>query len=127
MRTAVYSAQIQKRPILEHILLSLVLGFAAFFLILGVFTAGFQFWYGGRVYPGVTVAGISIGGLSPADAAGEIQANITFPEKGRILLQDGENAWLVAPREVGLFLDTGASAAGAVENGGSGRLIDRVC
>ncbi|MFA5838016.1 MAG: VanW family protein [Bellilinea sp.] len=126
MRTAVYSAQIQKRPILEHILLSLVLGFAAFFLILGVFTAGFQFWYGGRVYPGVTVAGISVDGMSPAEAAGVIQADITFPEKGRILLQDGENAWLVAPREVGLFLDPGASATAAFEYGRSGSLIDRL-
>ena len=126
MRTAVYSAQIQKRPILEHILLSLVLGFAAFFLILGVFTAGFQFWYGGRTYPGVTVAGVSVGGLSPAEAAGVIQAKITFPEKGRILLQDGENAWLVAPREVGLFLDPGASATAAFEYGRSGSLIDRL-
>ncbi|MFZ3080319.1 MAG: VanW family protein [Bellilinea sp.] len=126
MRTAVYSAQIQKRPILEHILLSLVLGFAAFFLILGVFTAGFQFWFGGRTYPGVTVAGVSVGGLSPAEAAGVIQAKITFPEKGRILLQDGENAWLVAPREVGLFLDPGASATAAFEYGRSGSLIDRL-
>ncbi|MHB8112331.1 MAG: VanW family protein [Bellilinea sp.] len=126
MRTAVYPAQIQKRPILEHILLSLVLGFAAFFLIFGLFIAGFQFWFGGRIYPGVTVAGVSVGGLSPAGAAGEIQAKITFPEEGRILLQDGENAWLVAPQEVGLFLDPGASAAGAFEYGRSGSLINRL-
>ena len=126
MRTAVYPTQTQKRPLLEHILLSLVLGFATFFIIFGLFVAGFQFWFGGRIYPGVTVAGVSVGGLSPADAAGEIQAKITFPEKGRILLQDGENAWLVAPREVGLFLDPGASAAGAFEYGRSGSLIDQL-
>ena len=126
MRTAVYPTQTQKCPLLEHILLSLVLGFATFFIIFGLFVAGFQFWFGGRIYPGVTVAGVSVGGLSPADAAGEIQAKITFPEKGRILLQDGENAWLVAPREVGLFLDPGASAAGAFEYGRSGSLIDRL-
>ncbi|HWR65269.1 MAG TPA: VanW family protein [Bellilinea sp.] len=126
MRTAVYPPLTQKRPLLEHILLALVLGFAAFFLIVGVFIVGFQFWFGGRIYPGVTVAGVPVGGLTPADAAGEIQARISFPTSGKILLQDGEAAWVVTPQEVGLFLDPGASAASAFDYGRSGSLMSRL-
>ena len=126
MRTAVYSPLTQKRPLVDHILLSLVLGFAAFFLMVALFVAGFQFWFGGRIYPGVAVAGVPIGGMSPADAAGEIKNRLAFPETGKILLQDGENVWLVTPREVGLFLDPGASAAAAFEYGRSGSLISRL-
>ncbi|HEY4692179.1 MAG TPA: VanW family protein [Bellilinea sp.] len=126
MRTAIYPPLTQKRPLLEHILLSLVLGVTAFFLMVGIFIAGFQFWFGGRIYPGVTVAGVPVGGLSPADAAGEIQARISFPTSGKILLQDGEAVWVVTPQEVGLFLDPGASAASAFDYGRSGSLMSRL-
>ncbi len=126
MRTAVYPPFTQKRPLLEHVLLALVLGFTAFFLLVGIFIAGFQFWFGGRIYPGVTVAGVPLGGLSPAEAAGEIQARITFPTSGQILLQDGASAWVVTPQEVGLFLDPGASAASAFDYGRSGSLMSRL-
>jgi len=126
MRTAAYPSVVQKRSLPEHILLSLLLGFVAFFLIAGIFLAGFQLLYGGRIYPGVTVAGVAVGGLSPAQAATEIQSKISFPENGKILLQDGTNAWVVKPQELGLFLDPGASAATAFNHGRRGSLMSRL-
>jgi vancomycin resistance protein YoaR len=126
MRTAAYPPILQKRPLAEHFILSLALGIAAFFVIAGIFIVGYQFWFAGRIYPGVTVAGAEVGGLTPAQAAAEIQSKIVFPENGKILLQDGKNAWVVAPREVGLFLDPGASAASAFDYGRNGSLFTRL-
>lgn len=126
MRTATYPQYAQRKPLLEHILLSLILGFVTFFLIGGLFMIGFEVVYAGRIFPGVTMAGVELGGLTPAQAAEKIDQEITFPKTGRILLQDGESGWLTAPQELGLFLDPGASAAMAFDYGRSGGLMTRL-
>ncbi len=126
MRTAAHPQAIQKRPLLDHILLSLVLGFVTFFLFSGLFVFGFEIVYAGRIYPGVRMSGVDLGGLSPAEAAEKINREITFSKTGRILLQDGDAAWVVPPQELGLFLDPGSSAALAFDYGRSGGLMTRL-
>lgn len=126
MRTSAYTPVSQKRPLLEHILLSLVLGFVTFFIIGVLFIVGFEILYAGRIFPGVTMSGVKLGGLSPAEAADKINSEITFPKTGRILLQDGDAGWLATPQELGLFLDPGASAALAFDYGRSGGLLTRL-
>lgn len=126
MRTTAYPPILQKPSLPAHILLSLVLGSAVFVVTAGLFIIGFQLWFAGRVHPGVTVAGVAVGGMSPAEAGAEIQSKIVFPDSGKILLQDGSNAWLVKPSEVGLFLDPGASAAAAFDHGRTGSLMSQL-
>jgi len=126
MRTEAYFPVMNKRTLLEHLFLALVLGIFAFFVIGGIFTLGFQILYAGRIYPGVTVAGIDVGGLTPAQAGEKINAELTYPKNGRILLQDGENGWVVTPQDLGLFLDPGSSAQAAFDYGRSGGLLTRI-
>jgi len=114
------------RPILEQVLIALGLGLATFASLCIAFIIGFQIWFAGRIYPGVNVAGVQVGGLSQAEAAERIQLAITFPETGTILLQDGKNGWQVKPQEIGLFLDPGASAAGAYKIGRQGDPLERL-
>jgi vancomycin resistance protein YoaR len=86
----------------------------------------FQIWFSGRIFPGVRVAGIDMSGLTSVEAAEKIAAGITFPQQGRILLQDDPHAWIATPQELGLFLDPGASAAAAYQVGRQGGLFQRL-
>lgn len=125
MGTLEYPSIPQKRPVLEHFLLSLFLGLATFFVVTALFIVGFEIVYAGRIFPGVTMAGIDLSGLTPSEAAEKIDREWSYPTTGRILLQDGDTGWVATPQELGLFLDPGASASTAFAYGRSGGLLTR--
>ncbi len=125
MRTATFPSQ-NTRSFAEQALVALALGFALFMALVMIFIAGTQIWFAGRIIPGVTVGGVAIGGMTPAAATSAINEAITFPQNGRILLQDGQNGWIAKPQELGLFLDPGASAQAAFKVGRQGGLFRRL-
>ncbi|MCC6147849.1 MAG: VanW family protein [Anaerolineaceae bacterium] len=130
MRSAVPSPASRRmnrdQVLIEQALLALMLGFAAFFFLAVFWLAGFQIWNLGKIYPGVNVAGVQVGGLNPAEAAAKIAREITFPQSGHILLSDGDKTWAVTPLETGLFLDAETSAKTAFSYGRSGSLLRRL-
>lgn len=114
------------RPLLEQALIALVLGFALFIALCLVFIIGTQVVFAGRIFPGIKVGGVPVGGLTPAAATTAINNTLTFPQTGRILMQDGKNGWVAKPQELGLFLDPGASAQTAFTIGRQGSLMQRL-
>jgi len=116
----------RQSPWLSQGLLALGSAVLAFFGLLVGTLLGFQLWYAGRIFPGVSVAGIPLGGLTPTAAAQRLSSQFTFPQNGRILLQDGERIWLFSPQQLGLFLDAQASAQQAFSLGRSGNLFERL-
>jgi vancomycin resistance protein YoaR len=123
MRTATYPThRVPTRsaaPVLERVLMALFSGLVFFFIGLAGFVVGFQLFYAGRIFPGISVAGVSVGGLTPSAAAGKILQQITYPQNGKILLQEKE-PHLVTPAQMGLFLDPDTSAHNAYQVGRSG-------
>ncbi len=123
---------VNRRPLrgntnpIEQILLAVLAGFLIFFLALVGTFAATRLWYAGRVLPGVSVAGVDVGGLSPRAAATRLVEQIDYPYNGKILLRDGERVWVAAPGELGLTLDPDASAQAAFEIGRSGPLAERI-
>jgi len=113
-------------PVLQEILLAGMLGVALFAVVLTVFFLGFQIVYAGRIFPGVSVAGVDVSGMTPRDAALEIQRRITYPQTGKIVLKDGDRFWMVTPAELGLALDPLASARQAFQVGRSGDPLTRL-
>ena len=105
--------------LLEQVLLALLCGLVFFFLGLAAFVIGFQFVYSGRIFPGITVAGVNVGGLTQSDAAVKILQQITYPQSGKILLQEKDTT-LVTPAQMGLFLDADTSAHAAYQVGRRG-------
>ncbi len=112
--------------ILEQILLAILAGFLIFGLALVGTFAATRLWYAGRIFPGVSVAGVDVGGLSPRAAAVRLTEQITYPQNGKILLRDGERVWVASPGELGLILDPESSAQAAFRVGRSGGLAERI-
>ncbi|GAB4532536.1 MAG: VanW family protein [Anaerolineales bacterium] len=83
-------------------------------------TVTFNLRYAGRVFPGVYIGGVDVGGLTPQEAAARLEDRITYPLQGRITLQDGEHTWVFSPQDLGLFLDAEASLQAAYRWGRRG-------
>lgn len=67
----------------------------------------------GRVMPGVRMAGIELGGIRRTEAESLLGTFLTYPTSGTVTLRFGERTWTFTPAELGLRLDSKASADAA--------------
>jgi hypothetical protein len=72
------------------------------------------------------VGGVDISGLTVNEAGAKITQEMSYPQKGRLLIQSEGKNWFATPAEVGLFLDPGASAQRAFEIGRDQNLIQNI-
>jgi len=66
---ATISQPYQRTPLVPQIVAALFSGVTLFFIVIITWTLGYQLLYAGRIFPGVSVAGVDLSGLNPADAA----------------------------------------------------------
>ena len=107
--------------------LSVVLAWLISFSLL----AGLSLWryqqnYADRIYQGVTVAGVPLGGLSRAQAAAEIAAQLAPAPGQRLTLRAGDQTWNPTLRELGIVLDAEATVAEAYALGRQGGLLQQL-
>lgn len=107
----------------KQALATLVGGISTFFAIVIVWVLGYQLIYAGRIFPGVSVAGVDISGLSPGDAAVKLSQTLSYPHTGKVLFRDGERVWVASPSELGMVFDPTASAMAAYNYGRKGGLF----
>lgn len=110
---------------LAQVFLAIVAGVSIFVILLGGLAVGFNVYYAGRIYPGVSVAGVNLSGLEPEEAEALLAQRVVYPQQGRIVLQEGEQVWIARPEELGLYLDPQTSAMTAYRAGRQGGLIQR--
>ena len=108
----------------KQILAMLAAGVVLFFVIIIVWMMGYQLRYAGRIFPGVSVAGVDISGLSPNEAALKLNQTLSYPITGKILFRDGDQVWVASPVELGMVFDPTASATAAYDNGRKGGLFN---
>lgn len=125
MRTANFRKQYQQ-TIIEQALLAFALGLVSFFVLAVLSLFAFQIWYLGRIYPGVTVNNVDIGGMNPHDAAEKLSQSFTYAQSGHILLTDQAKTWAVNPAEMGLFLNPEITAESAFYFGRRDGLLRRL-
>ncbi len=113
----------QTRPLVEQALISLFLGFVVFAIAVVAFTVGYQFRYINRVFPGVSIGGVDVGGLTQAEAAARVTQQLSYPLNGRLLLRSDQNSWMVTPANMGLYLDPESTAKNALQVGRRGGLF----
>lgn len=111
---------------LEQALLSMLIGLLLFSATVVAIVAGTRLMYAGRIFPGVSIAGVDVSGLRPQEAAQLISESVAYPTQGKILLRDGDRIWTAYPAQLGLILDPQASARGAYEVGRKGLFIDQL-
>src|SRR5919106_458335 len=113
----------QRTPIFPQIVAAFVSGVVLFFILMIGWTLGYQLLYAGRIFPGVSVAGVDLSGLTPSDAAVKLNQTLSYPTNGKILFRAGEKAWVATPAQLGMVFDPSSSAMTAYRLGRSGGLF----
>jgi vancomycin resistance protein YoaR len=108
------------RFVFNQLLRSLLLAVILLPAALLAFSIGYHIWFTGRIFPGVSLAGIDLSGMKPADAAVKISQAWNYPQRGTILLRDGAHTWAARPVELGLSMDYAAAALSAYHCGRQG-------
>lgn len=103
-------------------MLALILGMALFGLLLAGLPSAYGLAYAGRIFPGVSVGGVDLSGLTPAEAADLLTRRLDYPQRGKIVFQEGSQVWTATPGQLGFFLDAQTSALAAYSLGRSGNV-----
>jgi vancomycin resistance protein YoaR len=103
--------------IFKKALSALLLGLGAVLAVAFAFIGLILILYSGRILPGVTLNGIALGGLNRSQAIQTVAASYSFPQTGHILLQAGEQSWMVSPAQIGVYLDTETTVDQALQIG----------
>ncbi len=110
----------KKRDLPKQIFAVLLGGFTLYIGIVIFWTLGYQLAYAGKIFPGISVAGVELSGLSPNDAAIKLSQTLSFPINGKILFRNADKVWVASPAELGMVFDPTASANAAYQYGRSG-------
>jgi vancomycin resistance protein YoaR len=74
----------------------------------------------GRIFPGISVYGLDLSGLSAAEAAYRLNDGFYYPRDGRIKFTYEDKSWLATPADLGLGLDLLATINDAYAVGRTG-------
>ncbi|MFQ5942241.1 MAG: VanW family protein [Anaerolineales bacterium] len=110
-------------PSLPAALLGMSLTIGSVFVL---FILGTRMAYSGRALPGVSAAGIAVGGLTEPEielALGEI---LSYPRTGTVLMTDGTQHWVATPAELGVALDIPRMADEALAVGREGGALHQL-
>jgi vancomycin resistance protein YoaR len=120
---ATISYPYKRVPVFPQVVAAFISGMTLFFAVIILWTLAYQLVYAGRIFPGVSVAGVDLSGMTPSDAAVKLSEALSFSTTGKILFRDGEKAWIATPAELGMVFDPSASAVTAYKLGRSGGLF----
>jgi vancomycin resistance protein YoaR len=85
----------------------------------------YAFGHQGRVYQGVSVAGIDVSGLTETEAAEKIQRDFSIYMNTPLILSFEGKSYAVTPNDLGIRLDPQASVDAAMRYGRDGSLWSR--
>ncbi len=94
----------------EQMFWAALLGAGAAVLLTLVVLAAYGVAYRGRIFPGVHVAGVDVGGLTLDEAVARLDAALTYPVAGQVTLTYGGKRWQANPINLGFALDNRAAA-----------------
>jgi len=121
---AVQPRKISKPRINPSLIVLPLIDVVAIFLALALVT--YQYRHMDRIYPGVSVFGTELGGLTLAEAEIVLQQRFQNYQPVQLTLRYGERTWAVLPPEVGVSLDAKATAISAYVVGREGSTLKRL-
>ncbi len=99
--------------------LALLLAGLAFFCV-WVFLQRMERLYQGHIYPNVYALGVSLGGMTPAEAALTLEPVAAEVRTGELVLTDGDRRWTYDWTQAGMRVDVVATAQAAYTIGRGG-------
>jgi hypothetical protein len=123
MTTTTFRKPLDLTQIILQILVTIFGGLAIFIVILGIIFTAYNVIYWGRIFPGVSVAGVNLSGMTIKDAELKLNQTVTYPYNGKILLTDGDAMWVAAPVQMGMVFDPESTARNAFRLGRSNGLF----
>jgi vancomycin resistance protein YoaR len=111
---------------LSQALVALMIGAALLALLVALLPGIYSRLYADRIFPGVAVGGVDISGMSTQQAAVLLTQRLDYPQRGKIVFQEGMNLWTAKPADLGLSLDSQTTALAAYNLGRTGSLAVRL-
>ncbi len=96
---------------------------AALIALAAVGAAVYQVAFGERIFPGVTVWDVDVGGMTLDEAETALSAGFTYPQAATFTLYDGEQTWQVTAGELGVQLDMDGTLQEAYDVGRGAGLV----
>ena len=113
----------QRSPVPFQILTALIGGLLLFLLVVGIITGSYQLLYDGRIFPGISMAGVDLTSLTPGQATAAISQHLTYPTNGQVVFRYNDRVWVATPAQLGMVLDAGTSIQSAYDVGRRGGLL----
>ena len=107
-------------------LLALLIGVALLALLVALLPGLYSRMYAGRIFQGVSVGGVDVSGMSTQQAAVLLTQRLDYPQRGKIVFQEGTNLWTAKPADLGLSLDSQTTALAAYNLGRTGSPVVRL-
>jgi lipoprotein-anchoring transpeptidase ErfK/SrfK len=102
-----------------------VAAFLAVLVVLGGALYAYDHARANEIAPGVKIAGVPLGGLTPADARARLERQILQPLERPIVVHHADKTWKLGPREARLRADLSAMVDEALARSRSGDLFAR--
>ncbi len=104
-------------------LLITALGFAVIAAsVAGATLAIYELRYANRIYPGVSVYGVDVSGMTPVEAAAAVNEQFDYPRNGEIKFIYNDTEWTATPEELGARFDLDSTITDAFAYGRRGDL-----
>ncbi len=110
--------------IASRIAIGLAAAAVTIFFGAGLTLLGTRLFYSRRALPGVSAAGVELGGLTKPEIELALGHVLTYPQTGAILLEDRGQFWLAQPAELGVVINIPAMAEQALAVAREGNLIE---
>jgi vancomycin resistance protein YoaR len=98
-------------------------GILLFLAAVFTWVMGYQLLFAGRIFPGVSVAGVDVSGMPPQDAALKLSQTLSYPGTGKVLFEYEGKGWVASPAQLGMVFDASSSARSAYDLGRTGGLL----
>lgn len=109
-----------RSPVPWRILTASIGGLGLFFLVIGLVTGTYQVLFSGRIFPGITMAGVDLSSMTEVQAASALQQSLTYPTSGQVVFRDGSRVWTATPAELGMDFKLGTTVQLAYDIGRKG-------
>lgn len=86
-------------------------------LVFALVVAGYQIYYDGLIFPGVSVWEIDLSGMTPDEAIQALDGQFDYPQSAAITFRDGGTEWQVTAHDLGVGFDVSRTVQAAYEVG----------